>query len=48
MLLGAPPKVILIGTKDGHTSTIEALLRLHKAAIIRFSADPMTTLLILE
>jgi predicted nuclease of predicted toxin-antitoxin system len=48
MSLGAPPKVILLSTKDGHTSIIEALLRRHAAAISRFSADPKAALLILE
>ena len=48
MALGAPPKVILLSTKDGHTSIIEALLRQHAAAISRFSVDPIAALLILE
>lgn len=48
MNLGGPPKVIIVRSKDGRTEIIEALLRRHLGAILRFDASTEASLLIVE
>lgn len=48
MTLGAPPKVVLIRTRDGRTSVIEDLLRRRAADIERFGATDDASVLIIE
>lgn len=46
--LGAPPKIVLLRTKDGRTSVIEALLRRHAPALKRFDGADSASVLLLE
>lgn len=48
MTLGPPPKVVLIRSRDGRTTIIEALVRRRAAEIVQFEESSEASLLILE
>jgi predicted nuclease of predicted toxin-antitoxin system len=48
MSLGAPPQVILVRTRDGHTTVIESMFRQRFEAILQFERTAGASLLVLE